>query len=580
MTVDGFTFTGGMGDSSIGGGAVLLNESSTSSIMFKDCTFTKNNSASYGGAVTGANDVGQISFEGCVFSDNSVIKSGGAVCINGGIWNFTDCTLSRNKVTATSAEYGGALCVKNASLTCTGCTFSENSSVDNGGAVWLNGMSKADFTDCDFTSNECTVNLAGAICLSGANPLNITGGTFSANKAAKGGGCFYNNAASTISINGTKFQNNESSTFGGVFYGNDKATDAVITITDAIFSGNKANSGEAGAIFFKSGTWNVINTEFKNNTATSNGGTIYAHTGTLSVTGSTFTGNECGGTAGGGAIYVTTDGLLSVSNSTFASNKSLNGNGAVTVANTADRAVHKISNCNFYGNVAKQGAALRTAYLVYVNGCSFTGNAPSNSNTGGTVYVAADSFINNCSFYGYNGSSSNTSLVLSAGTSTVLNTTIYESSSKATAIRIYNAGTSANIYNNVIIAGSNSVAAGWGDLKGSVESAGYNYTNKVWTTAANQGVAASASTISTDKVESSPASFTGASTTDGRGYYTWTKPADVTGTTTECVTSFLNGITGGSDFATWLGTVDGLTKDIAGNSRPATGWYPGCYQGE
>ena len=74
--------------------------------------------------------------------------------------------------------------------------------------------------------------------------------------------------------------------------------------------------------------------------------------------------------------------------------------------------------------------------------------------------------------------------------------------------------------------------------------------------------------------------FTSTSTTDGRGYYTWIKPADVTGTSAANVTSFLNGITGGSDFVTWLGTVDGLTKDIAGNSRPATGWYPGCYQGK
>ena len=73
--------------------------------------------------------------------------------------------------------------------------------------------------------------------------------------------------------------------------------------------------------------------------------------------------------------------------------------------------------------------------------------------------------------------------------------------------------------------------------------------------------------------------FTSASTADGRGYYTWTKPAEVTGTSAATVTTFLNGITGGSEFATWLGTVNGLTHDIAGNARPAEGWYPGCYQG-
>ena len=602
MTLDGLTFSGGLGDAGTGGGAILLNESSTSTFLFKDCTFSNNKSLSYGGAVNASNEVGQVSFTGCVFSNNSAAKSGGSFRITDGQWSFEDCEFDNNSceqyggaVYATggvldikecvfagnkgteSDSFGGALSAKTASLTCTECEFSSNTSVNNGGAVWLNAMTKADFTDCDFTSNECTQNLAGAICLSGANPLTITGGVFSGNKAAKGGGCFYNNAASTINITGAEFKNNESSTFGGVFYGNDKATDAVITIADAAFSGNKANKGEAGAIFFKSGEWNVTDTKFENNTATSNGGAVYAHTGTLTLENATFSGNESGGGAGGGAVYVTTDGVLSASGSTFSLNKSPNGNGAVTVANTADRAIHKISNCVFSGNTAKQGAALRTAYTVYVNGCSFTGNTPSNTNTGGTVYVAAASFINNCSFYGYNGSSNNTSLVISGGMSTVLNTTIYEDSAKATAVRLYNSGTSANIYNNVIIAGSNSVAAGWGDLTGSVKSCGYNYT-RAWTTGAYSGIAASASTISTDTVVTDPALFTSASTTDGRGYYTWTKPAEVTGTTAENVTAFLNGITGGGDFATWLGTVGGLTHDIAGNPRPETGWYPGCYQ--
>ena len=282
MTIDGLTFTGGMGDSSIGGGAVLLNESSASSILFKDCTFTKNNSASFGGAVTGANEVGQISFVGCVFSDNSAVKSGGAIRITGGTWDFTDCTFSRNKGT-TGDSFGGAMYVKGAELQCSNCEFSENTAVNNGGAVWLNAMSKADFTDCDFTSNVCTANLAGAICLSGANPLNITGGTFRANKAAEGG-CIYNNAASTISIIGTKFIENVATTgVGGVFYCKNTAG-PVINIKDAEFTGNTATA-EGSAIFFKNGTWTVTNTVFKNNTSVSNGGAIYAHTGTLSLTG-------------------------------------------------------------------------------------------------------------------------------------------------------------------------------------------------------------------------------------------------------------------------------------------------------
>ena len=651
MTVDGLTFTGGMGDSSIGGGAILLNETSTSSILFKDCTFTKNNSSSFGGAVNGANEVGQISFEGCVFTDNSSVKSGGAVRITGGTWNFTDCVFSGNRGTSDDT-YGGALYVKNASLTCTGCSFSENSSVNNGGAVWLNGMSKADFTDCDFTSNECTKNLAGAICLSGANPLNITGGTFSANKAAIGGGCFYNNAASTISINGTKFQNNESSTFGGVFYGNDKATDAVITITDAIFDGNKANSGEAGAIFFKSGTWNVINTEFKNNTATSNGGAIYAHTGSITIQqNSLFDGNVAtAASVGGGAVYVTTNATISVTGSTFKANKA-NGTykdasnntvyrkgGAIAIASSAGAAhvinstsfvsnesgwgggvfvsgkqldidgcnydknttsnrggavygegenlVLRINKTHFSANASVQGAAIRTTNgLLYMNACTVTGNKPSTNNTGGVLYLAKKAFINNCCFYDNDNSAAQwvTDIVLNASPATILNSTVLEKASNVTGIRTYATSDSAptNLYNNTILCGHENVGVGWGDNFGAVTSNGYNYTGSwvVKYTGSKEG--AVAKTLDSDKIVA-PASvfdnFTMTNNADGRNWYTWTKPAEVTGTTAENVTKFLNGITGGSDFANWLGTVDGLTKDIAGNARPAEGWYPGCYQ--
>ena len=395
MTIDGLTFTGGMGDASIGGGAVLLNETSTSSILFKDCTFNRNNSSSFGGAVTGANDVGQISFVGCVFSDNSAVKSGGAIRITGGKWNFTDCIFSGNKGT-TDDSYGGAMYVKGADLQCLNCEFSGNSSVNNGGAVWLNAMSKAEFTNCDFISNVCTANLAGAICLSGANPLNITGGTFKENSAPEGG-CIYNNAASNISITGTKFIDNAATNgVGGVFYCKDNPNPEII-IKNAEFTGNTATK-EGGAILFRNGKWTVINTAFKNNKAVSNGGAIYAHTGSLTIQeGSYFEGNETtAGSVGGGAVYVTTNATISVAGSTFKSNKA-NGSykdannsdvyrkgGAIAIASSTG-ASHVINSTSFESNESGWGGG------VFVSGkqldmsdCSFKMNTT--SNRGGAVY--------------------------------------------------------------------------------------------------------------------------------------------------------------------------------------------------
>ena len=674
LTLDGLSLTDGTGDGTYGGGAIFMDQAS-STLNCLNCTIANN---------------------------ESPINSG-AVYVTAGTLDFTNCTFSKNIGTG-SNSFGGALYVKNGSLTCTGCTFSENASVNNGGAVWLNAMSKADFIDCDFTSNVCTANLAGAICLSGANPLNITGGTFKGNSAPNGG-CFYNNAASTINITGTKFIDNKATAgVGGVFYCKDTAGPK-IKIENAEFTGNTATA-EGSAIFFKNGTWTVTNTAFNNNTSVSNGGAIYAHTGTLSLTGGSFSGNKTtSGGVGGGAIYVTTNAKLTVDGTTFSKNAAqktgetgAGKGGAICIANSAaashtiknatftantdalaggalfiDTKAVEIDGCTFDGNSAKghggaihatgaatftiknstfeknvlnadlaggaiysnatstgnlisstkfisnttkgnggaiywsgtgrlaidksyfegnvatkQGAAIRkTTGILYLNATSFTGNKSAGGRTAGVIRLEKDSFFNNCCFYGNEADVTHTDLVLVGGTTTVLNSTLYESNSTMACIRVYNNGVVANLYNNVLLnpntgSADGSVRVGYYANPGSITSPGYNYTTE-WKTLLDDGVAGSVTMAGTDKVvayNDVSGNFKSASTADGRGYYTWTKTSDVTGTTSANVTAFLNGITGGNDFAAWLATVDGLTKDIAGNARPDTGWYPGCYQGK
>lgn len=673
LTLDGLSLTDGTGDGTYGGGAIFMDQASST-----------------------------LNCLNCTIADNTSPINGAAVYVTAGTLDFTNCTFSKNIGTG-SNSFGGALYVKNGSLTCTGCTFSENASVNNGGAVWLNAMSKADFIDCDFTSNVCTANLAGAICLSGANPLNITGGTFRGNSAPNGG-CFYNNAASTINITGTKFIDNVASNgVAGVFYCNSTAGPK-INIENAEFTGNTATA-EGSAILFRNGTWTVTNTAFNNNTSVSNGGAIYAHTGTLSLTGGSFSGNKTtSGGVGGGAIYVTTNAKLTVDGTTFSENSAqktgstgAGKGGAICIANSAaashtiknatftantdalaggalfiDTKAVEIDGCTFDGNSAnghggavyttgaatftiknsmfeenvlnadlaggaiysnatstgnlisatkfisnstkgnggavywsgtgrlavdksyfegnvatKQGAAIRkTNGVLYLNATSFTGNKSAGERTGGVIRLEKDSFINNCCFYGNEADVAHTDLVLVGGTTTVLNSTLYESNSTMACVRVYNNGVVANLYNNVLLnpntsSNEGTVRVGYYNNPGSITSPGYNYTTE-WKPLVSSGVAGSVKMAESDKVvayNDVTGNFSSVSTTDGRGYYTWTKPADVAGTTAANVTAFLNGITGGSDFAAWLGTVNGLTKDIAGNARPDTGWYPGCYQG-
>ena len=674
LTLDGLSLTDGVGDGTYGGGAIFMDQAS-STLNCLNCTIANN---------------------------TSPINSG-AIYVTAGTLAFTNSTFSNNTGTGDSS-YGGAISAKNASLSCKGCTFSENSSVNNGGAVWMESMSKADFIDCDFTSNVCTANLAGAICLSKANPLNITGGTFRGNSAPNGG-CFYNNAASTINITGTKFIDNKATAgVAGVFYCNDNSG-PIINIDNAEFSGNTA-AKEGSAILFRNGTWTVTNTVFKNNTSVSNGGAIYAHTGTLSLTGGSFSGNKTtSGSVGGGAIYVTTNAKLSVGGTTFSENAAqktegtgAGKGGAICIANTAatshtiknatftantdalaggalfiDTKAVEIDGCTFEGNSANghggavyatgaatftvknstfeenvlngdfaggaiysnatstgnlisatkfisnstkgsggalywsgtgglavdkcvfdgnkataQGAVMKkTQGTLYFNASSFTSNDSQAERTGGVMRIeGGNTFLSNCCFYGNKTTKAQTDIVVTAGTTTVLNSTLFESDKTMACVRVYNAKSVANLYNNVLLnpntsSNEGTVRVGYWANPGSITSPGYNYTTE-WKPLVNSGVTGSITMAGTDKVVAYTdvsGDFSSASTTDGRGYYTWSKPADVAGTTAANVTAFLNGITGGNDFAAWLGTVDGLTKDIAGNNRPAEGWYPGCYQG-
>ena len=556
-----------------GGGAIYATKSFTAT----GCTFKTNDAYQFGAigieggsasingtfvsntAVTGG-AVGTVSgtptYTSCVFTSNSA-TSGGAITATGGTTAFSKCEFTQN----TSSSYGGVGYVvnNNASLSFTDCDIDSNSSVNNGGAFHFNPIKKATFTDCDITGNAVTgANMGGAFYLSSGSAVDITRGTINNNSTGKIGGAFYSSNKETVVIDGTTI------------------------------SGNKAKNGEGGAIrFVGAGNWTIKNATISNNTATSNGGAIYANAGTLTITGTTFTGNSSNGTAGGGAIYMTTNAVLSVDGSKFISNSAPNKNGgAITIADTA-KGLHKINNTYFGNNSALEGGAVYVAAggTLYINGCSFSENIPNTGDTGGVLKTCATTFINNCSFCDNLTGAWQADLII-CGATTVLNSSIIEKSSATSSvhtngIRVYGASSSAMVYNNVILSRNRNLAAGYGKNIGQVTSQGYNYTG-AWTTQADPGVTAVAETVDSDNIVIPVnvfGNFTSASTTDGRGYYTWSKPADVAGTTAANVTAFLNGITGGNDFAAWLGTVDGLTKDIAGNSRPATGWYPGCYQG-
>lgn len=108
-----------------------------------------------------------------------------------------------------------------------------------------------------------------------------------------------------------------------------------LTVTNSTFSGNNAGNVGVGGAIWNSGTLTVTSSTFTSNRAVA-GGAI-SNSGTLTVTNSTFASNSAGS---GGAVYSDRAGTVTVINSTFASNSASHGGavynngGTVTLTNT------------------------------------------------------------------------------------------------------------------------------------------------------------------------------------------------------------------------------------------------------
>ena len=571
-------------DNYVRGGAIYI-QSSSPNVVFTNCTFESNkqlNATSYkqhgGGAIYATKS---FTARGCTFNTNDAYL-GGAVATEDGVSTLISCVFSSN----TSGNRGGAVYSKSrASMNFTECDFTSNVSSDNGGACWLTTTGKTTFSDCDFDGNKTEGQLGGAFYINSTGVVDIDGGIIENSYAGgdNGGGAFYISGAAQIDITDTEIRNNTAKNAGGAIW---ISAAAKLNVNGtAKFTGNKAGT-YGGAIYVKessAATISLNGTTFSDNESENNGGALHIQTtSSFQINNCYFQGNSVTGNNVGGAIYSNSSVTSNVISQTkFIENSAGSNGGAVNGSGKIN-----LNKSVFSGNAAKYGAALNTSNTIYCNACSFTDNAASNNGTGGVYYASSGTkaYINNSSFHNNDGSKVTTNMsdiVVNGANLLLMNSTIYEDEINVIGMRAYNTTTSGQVclYNNVILTNYHHVQAGWGTLSGYITSGGYNYTG-AWGTEGT-GSVLKAELIDSDKNKKDyPTSFTEASTTDGRGYYTWTKPTEVAGTTAANVTSFLDGITGGSDFATWLGTVDGLTKDIAGNNRPETGWYPGCYQGK
>ena len=153
-------------------GAVLSSANNAAVSKFTSCTFTSNISANCGGVLNLSK--GKVEFDDCQFQGNKANGyAGGALHVNGSGATLLckNCSFSANE----SAQHGGAVSLEEGTVTLQGCTLSSNkaattkaSSTSVGGTVAIlkaNGV--MNISGCTFDKNESSGHASGVFLSQG-----------------------------------------------------------------------------------------------------------------------------------------------------------------------------------------------------------------------------------------------------------------------------------------------------------------------------------------------------------------------------------------------------------------------------
>lgn len=211
---------------------------------------------------------------------------------------------------------------------------------------------------------------------------------------------FLVDSATNVTLKNLTIANGKNSSGGGVY--NNGGTLSVIGST---FSGNTAIGIGGGGIYNFGGNLTVTNSSFSSNgTNTGDGGGI-SNSGNVTVTNSAFSGNYAFTGNGGGISNI---GILTVTNSTFSSNSAL-GPGTSVGGGINNTGTLSMTNSTFYLNSASSGSpsaggGINNSGTVTTTNSTFSDNTASTAgginSSAGTVTlrntIVANSTGGNC----------------------------------------------------------------------------------------------------------------------------------------------------------------------------------------
>jgi len=312
-------------------------------------------------------------------SGNQATSGGAIYTYNKGTVTITGGSIKDNKTNenpaTSSAGRGGAIYANNAAVTIHGGEFANNcaNGIIGGGVISGAGTSTLEITDGYFHNNTATStasNTYGGGVIESNGEVTISGGTFEANTAFKGG-AVYIDASGKLSISGGQFHNNATlelaNTQGGAIY--NKGDN--LAITGGTFEGN-TTSYRGGALAIDSNTCkttDISGADFINNRVVgkvqtyNGGGAIYvigtaAGDTTVNITNCRFKNNQAENISGnygfGGVIYNSYAYKINITDSEFTGNSGRFGGTIYLNYQTADKAKSymTLSNCSFNGNTA------------------------------------------------------------------------------------------------------------------------------------------------------------------------------------------------------------------------------------
>ena len=313
---------------------------------------------------------------------------------------------------------------------------------------------------CTAAPNDCS--LRGAVAFANLNPgttINVPAGTYQLNIAGTGEGFTGNNAigdldiradntiiagagaATTIiqqttandrvievnpdllsgfdfAISGVTITGGKETTAvggGGIISGSINNT---VSVTNCVISGNSATGVGTlggGGILHTGGSLTISGTTFSgNSTSASGGGLGYTagdplirtpSTGTLSVSGSTFSGNTANSAAagGGGADLFNSNagsGTYTINSSSFSGNTAPNGSGGAIIVESGPLTVTTSSLTNNSAGIA--GGAISSSGSASVTFSRLVGNSVPNPLNGLTLFAVAGPFTADDNWWGIN----------------------------------------------------------------------------------------------------------------------------------------------------------------------------------